>query len=143
MALIMNEDGKTAADGQQEKRDAATTDAIGDVVKQERVSVEGEKQASRKKRRPRKRGKGDAGKPPVAEAGKEEDAPAAVAKAAKGRPMPSAHDPVILADCAWKIYLAEISEEGVTLVDDAAAKDLAKRCFRLATIFLDEQSRQG
>lgn len=43
---------------------------------------------------------------------------------------------------AWKIYLAEISEEGVALVSDNDARDLARRCFRLAEIFLDEEARR-
>jgi hypothetical protein len=51
-------------------------------------------------------------------------------------------DPELLAKFAWKIYLAEISEEGVALVGDNDARDLARRCFRLAEIFLDEQSRK-
>ena len=49
------------------------------------------------------------------------------------------HDPELLAKRAWKIYLAEISEEGVTMIDDSAAKTLARRCFDLAATFLDEQ----
>lgn len=56
-------------------------------------------------------------------------------------PRPKA-DPELLAKFAWKIYLAEISEEGVALVGDNDARDLARRCFRLAEIFLDEQTRR-
>lgn len=51
-------------------------------------------------------------------------------------------DPEVLSKAAWKIYLAEISEEGVALIGDKDAKELAKRCFRLAEIFLEERSRQ-
>lgn len=53
------------------------------------------------------------------------------------------HDRKEVAKMAWKIYLAEISEEGVALVDDQHARELSKRCFRLAEIFLDEQSRSS
>ena len=52
-------------------------------------------------------------------------------------------DPDLLAGRAWKIYLSEISEEGVALVGDNDAKELARRCFRLAEIFItEEQSRR-
>jgi hypothetical protein len=51
-------------------------------------------------------------------------------------------DPEQLAKFAWKIYLAEVSEEGVALVGDHDARELSRRCFRLAEIFLEEQSRR-
>lgn len=63
-------------------------------------------------------------------------------------PRPQQHaprvkvDPELLAKFAWKIYLAEVSEEGVALIGDNDAKDLSRRCFRLAEIFLEEQSRR-
>ncbi len=47
-----------------------------------------------------------------------------------------------LAKRAWKIYLAEVSEEGVALIGDSDARELSRRCFRLAEIFLEEQSRR-
>lgn len=51
-------------------------------------------------------------------------------------------DPEFLAKAAWKIYLAEVSEEGVALVGDQDARELARRCFRLAEIFLEEKGRR-
>ena len=51
-------------------------------------------------------------------------------------------DPELLTKMAWKVYLAEVSEEGVALIGDNDAKDLARRCFRLAEIFIEEQSRR-
>ena len=48
----------------------------------------------------------------------------------------------MLAKRAWKIFLAEVSEEGVSLISDQDARELSKRCFRLAEIFLDEQGRR-
>lgn len=51
------------------------------------------------------------------------------------------HDGDALAKKAWKIYLAEVSEEGVVLIGDQDARELSKRCFRLAEIFMDEQAR--
>lgn len=47
-----------------------------------------------------------------------------------------------LAKFAWKIYLAEVSEEGVALIGDNDARELTRRCFRLAEIFLEEQGRR-
>lgn len=51
-------------------------------------------------------------------------------------------DPALLTKMAWKIFLAEVSEEGVALISDNDAKDLSRRCFRLAEIFVEEQSRR-
>jgi len=51
-------------------------------------------------------------------------------------------EPDQLARKAWKIFLAEVSEEGVALIGDQDAKELARRCFRLAEIFIEEQSRR-
>ena len=51
-------------------------------------------------------------------------------------------DPETLAKKAWKIYLSEVSEEGIALINDHDAKELSRRCFRLAEIFLDEQNRR-
>jgi len=51
-------------------------------------------------------------------------------------------NPEILAKKAWKIFLSEVSEEGVALISDQDARELSKRCFRLAEIFMDEQGRR-
>jgi hypothetical protein len=51
-------------------------------------------------------------------------------------------DPESVAKLAWKIYLSEVSEEGVALVSDSDAKELTHRCFRLAEIFMEEQARR-
>lgn len=51
-------------------------------------------------------------------------------------------DPEALTTKAWKIYLAEVSEEGVALIGDQDARELARRCFRLAEIFIEEQARR-
>jgi hypothetical protein len=48
-----------------------------------------------------------------------------------------------VAKLAWKIFLAEVSEEGVALIGDNDAKELSRRCFRLAEIFMEEQARRG
>jgi len=52
-------------------------------------------------------------------------------------------DPEKVAKNAWKIFLAEVSEEGVALIGDNDARELARRCFRLSEIFLEEEDRRG
>ncbi|MGJ8633811.1 MAG: hypothetical protein ACSHX7_07820 [Luteolibacter sp.] len=51
-------------------------------------------------------------------------------------------DPEQVSKKAWKIFLAEVSEEGVALIADNDARELSRRCFRLAEIFLEEQDRR-
>jgi len=48
-----------------------------------------------------------------------------------------------IAKNAWKIFLAEVGEEGVALIADNDARELARRCFRLSEIFLEEESRRN
>ena len=78
-----------------------------------------------------------------------EEVQLAAANDSAPRPAPQAQtpprpkiDPERLTKMAWKIFLAEISEEGVALIGDNDAKDLSRRCFRLAEIFIEEQSRR-
>ncbi len=52
-------------------------------------------------------------------------------------------DPEKVANKAWKIFLAEVSEEGVALIGDNDARELSRRCFRLAELFIEEQQRRG
>ena len=42
---------------------------------------------------------------------------------------------------AWKIYLAEIAEEGIDLVEPNKAHELVERCFELARNFLIVRAR--
>lgn len=44
---------------------------------------------------------------------------------------------------AWKIFLSEVSEEGLALIGDNDARDLTRRSFRLAEIFLEEKARRN
>ena len=44
---------------------------------------------------------------------------------------------------AWKIFLSEVSEEGLALIGDKEGRELSKRSFRLAEIFLEEQGRRN
>jgi hypothetical protein len=107
-----------------------------------------------KRKRRRKKGKGHAVQNAAPQV--EEESNAQAADEASESPSPQAkaqpvrlhqaphskHDAEMLAKCAWKIYLAEISEEGVALVGDHDAKELSRRCFRLAEIFMEEQARR-
>ena len=87
---------------------------------------------NKRRRRKGKGGKSDSGDSAPASA----DAPVAA-------PSPrSKVDAEQLAKFAWKIYLAEIGEEGVALIGDHDARELSRRCFRLAEIFMEEQSRR-
>jgi len=119
---------------------------------------------SAKRKRRRRKGKGQSGtaQNPSGELAAEEfQAPAAVeakpaepAQDQRPRPHPGVQsqqqpqqqrakiDPELLTKMAWKIYLAEVSEEGVALIGDNDAKDLSRRCFRLAEIFIEEQVRR-
>lgn len=58
-----------------------------------------------------------------------------------GRQRPSL-DPQAIASKAWKIFKAEVGEEGLALINDNDARELSRRSFRLAEIFLEEASRR-
>ncbi len=60
--------------------------------------------------------------------------PAAGADA--GETPPQGIDTEELIRRAWKIYLGEVTEEGLALMDDRTADESAKRAFRTAEIFL-------
>ena len=47
-----------------------------------------------------------------------------------------------LAKKAWKIFQSEVAEEGLALIGDQDARELSRKSFRLAEIFLEEQSRR-
>ncbi len=103
-----------------------------------------------KRKRRRRKGKGQGGNGPGEENGPvAEIRPSDVPREPSPRPNPQPQqaprpriDPDKLTKMAWKIYLAEVSEEGVALIGDNDAKDLSRRCFRLAEIFIEEQSRR-
>ena len=52
-------------------------------------------------------------------------------------------DPEQVAKKAWKIFQAEVGEEGLALIDDHDAREISRRCFRLAEIFLEEAARRS
>lgn len=45
------------------------------------------------------------------------------------------------AEKAWEIYQGELEEEGVSLVDPRRAREIARRCLELATVFCEERDR--
>lgn len=51
-------------------------------------------------------------------------------------------DPEAVTKKAWKIFLSEVSEEGLALVSDQDAKEIGRRSFRLAEIFLEEAAKR-
>lgn len=108
-------------------------------------------QEGSKRKRRRKKGKGGASQVGVqavigessTKAG--EEVSAAEVGSPPARPVQPPRpklDPESVAKLAWKIYLAEVSEEGVALIGDNDAKELSRRCFRLAEIFVEEQNRR-
>ena len=113
----------------------------------------GSGQENPKRKRRRKKGKGG-GQSPANAAADHESADAsqdptsapvtqtAQAPASQNKQPRVKIDSEQLAKFAWKIYLAEVSEEGVALVGDGDARELSRRCFRLAEIFLEEQGRR-
>lgn len=42
---------------------------------------------------------------------------------------------------AWKIFLGEVTEEGLALMDDRTASEASRRAFRVAELFLTEAAR--
>ena len=51
-------------------------------------------------------------------------------------------DPEELVRRAWKIYLGEVTEEGLALMDDRTAAEASRRAFRVAELFLTEAARR-
>ena len=47
-----------------------------------------------------------------------------------------------IAKRAWKLFLAEVSEEGLALMDDHVAREASRRAFRCAELFTLEESRR-
>ena len=50
-------------------------------------------------------------------------------------------DPDELYRRAWKIFLGEVTEEGLALMDDRTAAEASRRAFRVAELFLQEAAR--
>ncbi len=124
--------------------------ATGDWPEPDAPSHGGGAATNDRPKRKRNRRKGKGGANPKAATG-DDDAqtpasdPASTENPQAPAPRPSPRlkpDPESLSKLAWKIYLSEVSEEGVALVSDNDAKELSRRCFRLAEIFMEEQARR-
>ncbi len=48
----------------------------------------------------------------------------------------------MLQECAWKIFLGEVTEEGLALLDDRSTAEVSRRAFRAAELFLIEAARR-
>lgn len=55
--------------------------------------------------------------------------------------LPARVDPDELNRRAWKIFLGEVTEEGLALMDDRTAAEASRRAFKVAEIFLLEAAR--
>lgn len=120
----------------------------------------GEPGGGSKKRRRRKKKHGQPGQPgqPQGTSHPQHQHPHAVVPHGEG-PQPAEHahapvpvmhaaprpklDPELVAKKAWKIFQAEVGEEGLALIDDHDAREISRRCFRLAEIFLEEAARRN
>ena len=95
-----------------------------------------EEQGGGKRRRRRRKGKGGR------EDGQDRDG-RGPAQAAPGQPPQRPQlDAEQVEKRAWKIFLSEVSEEGLALINDQDAKEISRRAFRLAEIFLEEAARR-
>ncbi len=136
----------------------ASQAAVADWPEPEASTNGGQASADGKRKRRRRKGKGQSGNAQGASGREEsqgsndgaESQPGELPKPLRAPQPPPAPrqqasrvkiDPETLARKAWKIFLAEVSEEGVALIGDQDARELARRCFRLAELFIEEQSR--
>lgn len=107
----------------------------------------------KRRRRKKKHGQAQGGQHPHAVAPSAEvphGAPEAAAAAPVTTPAPVMHaaprpklDSDEVSKKAWKIFLSEVGEEGLALIDDHDAREISRRCFRLAEIFLEEAARRS
>lgn len=58
-----------------------------------------------------------------------------------GGGKPRSIDAKEAAEKAWEIYQGELEEEGVSLVDPRRAREVARRCLELASVFCEERDR--
>jgi hypothetical protein len=96
---------------------------------------------SNKRRRRRRKGKGGRDE----HQGGEDRGPQAPTQGQGGQPQVHRRpeiDPEQVEKRAWKIFLAEVSEEGLALINDQDAKEISRRAFRLAELFLEEAARR-
>jgi hypothetical protein len=101
--------------------------------------------SKKRRRRKKKHGQGQSQQqppmvaPPADQAPVGHDAPPPVMHAAP-RPKLDAEE---VTRKAWRIFRSEVGEEGLALIDDQDAREISRRCFRLAEIFLEEAARRN
>ncbi|WP_193211548.1 hypothetical protein [Luteolibacter marinus] len=112
-------------------------------------SPQGDPPGNNKKRRRRKKKSGQSQQgqhphavAPSADGHKEPGDTSAPAPVMHAAPRPKL-DPEEVAKKAWKMFQAEVGEEGLALIDDNDAREVTRRCFRLAEIFLEEAARRS
>ena len=109
--------------------------------------------SKKRRRRKKKHGQGAQGQPqhPHAVSGPGDgpghapsvtSAEAVHAPAMHAAPRPKL-EPEEVAKKAWKLFQSEVGEEGLALIDDHDAREMSRRCFRLAEIFLEEAARRS
>jgi len=103
--------------------------------------------SKKRRRRKKKHGQAQGQQPHVAAAAPEfypsqASEPAAPAPVMHAAPRPKL-DSDEVSKKAWKIFLSEVGEEGLALIDDHDAREISRRCFRLAEIFMEEASRRN
>lgn len=102
--------------------------------------------SKKRRRRKKKHGQGQPPQHPHAVAPSAE-MPSAVGHETPAPVMHAAPRPKLDADevtrKAWRIFRSEVGEEGLALIDDHDAREISRRCFRLAEIFLEEAARRN
>lgn len=101
--------------------------------------------SKKRRRRKKKHGQGQSQQAPHAVAPLVEAGPAAhesPAPAMHAAPRPKL-DAEEVTRKAWRIFRSEVGEEGLALIDDQDAREISRRCFRLAEIFLEEAARRN
>lgn len=102
--------------------------------------------SKKRRRRKKKHGQSQGQHPhavaPPADAVASSPEPSAPAPMMHAAPRPKL-DPEEVSKKAWKIFQSEVGEEGLALIDDHDAREISRRCFRLAEIFLEEAARRS
>lgn len=127
-----------------EKSSIATSAPEASWPEPERVSSNDVVPAKRKRRRKKKNHAAVNESSEDATGNAEEDKDSAQSRTNPVSNPASRHafDKELVAKRAWKIFLAEVSEEGLALINEHEARDISRRSFRVAEIFTEEQMRR-
>jgi hypothetical protein len=144
-------ESRTAEPRESEPRESESRDSNPEPIPFFVENSNSEPPGNSKKRRRRKKKHGQSqGQQPHAAAPAPEYYPPQVSEPVTSAPAPVMHaaprpklDSDEISKKAWKIFLSEVGEEGLALIDDHDAREISRRCFRLAEIFLEEASRRN